>query len=210
MSLLQFPIRRWSLLCALCFATACAADPGDASKTTTADGGMGIIGSDSGAGGGLDSGGGNGLDSGGGGFTDTSSPDATQTTLNDSGGGGIESGLMMDSGGGVDAPSSGPEASIEAAAGPEASIPDAAKEASPPVDAGPDCLKNIPASCPDCMTMNASDKPNCELYIACYMTNSCDPSTACGSNDGVCGVNKIGGGSAPQSAAVATYMCACP
>lgn len=193
----------------MCFATACAADPGDASKTTTADGGMEIIGSDSGGGGRLDSGGGGGLDSGGGGFTDTSSPDVTQTTFSDSGGGGIESGLM-DSGGGVDAPSTGPEASIEAAAGPEASIPDAAKEASPPVDAGPDCLKNIPASCPDCMTMNASDKPNCELYITCYMTNSCDPSTACGSNDGVCGVNKIGGGSAPQSAAVATYMCACP
>jgi hypothetical protein len=209
MSLLQFVVRRWTLLCALCFATSCAADPGDASKTP--DGGMGILmGSDSGAGGGLDSGGGGGLDSGGGGgFADASSPDATQMTFNDSGGGGIDSG-PMDSGGGVDAPSTGPEASVDAATGPEASIPDAAKEASLPVDAGPDCLKSIPASCPDCMTMNASDKPTCELYIACYMTNSCDPSTACGSNDGVCGVNKIGGGSAPQSAAVATYMCACP
>jgi hypothetical protein len=202
----------------LCFATACAADPGDASKTTegittTPDGGgVGMLGSDSGAGGGgLDSGGGGGgLDSGGGGgFVDvsSSSPDATQMmTVNDSGGG---TGLM-DSGGVVDAPSTGPEASMDAATGPEASIPDAAKEASPPVDAGPDCLKNIPATCPDCMTQNASDKPACEMYITCYMTNSCDPTTACGDNDGVCGVNKIGGGEAPEQAAMTTYMCACP
>jgi hypothetical protein len=61
------------------------------------------------------------------------------------------------------------------------------------------------------MTMNASDMPICEMYIQCYINNSCNPTTSCGSNpDGVCGVNKIGGGGAPETAAVATYMCACP
>jgi hypothetical protein len=58
--------------------------------------------------------------------------------------------------------------------------------------------------------MNASDKPKCEEYLACFRDTPCDPNTACGSNDGVCGLNTIGGGSAPYSAAVATYECACP
>jgi hypothetical protein len=47
-------------------------------------------------------------------------------------------------------------------------------------------------------------------YIPCYIANNCDPSTACGQNDGVCGVNTLGGGSAPQTAAIATFKCACP
>lgn len=216
MSVLQFAARRWTLPCALCFATACAADTGDASKTegvtTMTDGGAGMIGSESGAAGGLDSGGGGVPDSGGGGFADAAaSPDASQT-FNDSGGGGTDTGLIAMDGGGVDAPSTGPEASIDAPAGPEASIPDAAKEASPPppTDAGPDCLKNIPASCPDCKTQNASDMPACEKYIACYLANNCNPADACGQMDGVCGGNTIGGGSAPVTAAQATYTCACP
>jgi hypothetical protein len=85
------------------------------------------------------------------------------------------------------------------------------------VDAGPDvivdgaaCLGSIPASCPDCMTQNASDKPICEQYIQCFLAQGCDPHTACGSSTGVCGVNTIGGGAAPYTAAVATYDCACP
>jgi hypothetical protein len=54
-----------------------------------------------------------------------------------------------------------------------------------------------------------SDMPICEMYLTCYANNNCNPADACGSNDGVCGVNTVGGGSAPQSAAVATYNCAC-
>jgi hypothetical protein len=60
------------------------------------------------------------------------------------------------------------------------------------------------------MTQNASDMPICEKYIQCYIQNDCDPTTACGQNSGICGVNTVGGGNAPESAAVATYMCACP
>jgi hypothetical protein len=80
-------------------------------------------------------------------------------------------------------------------------------------DATPDgaaCLLAIPSSCPNCMTQNASDAPTCQLYLQCFIANGCDPSTACGSNTGVCGVNTIGGGEAPYSAALATYSCACP
>jgi hypothetical protein len=72
------------------------------------------------------------------------------------------------------------------------------------------CLNNIPASCPDCMTQNASDEPKCAAYIQCFLNNDCNPSTSCGSMDGICGVNTIGGGLAPYNAAVVTYMCACP
>jgi hypothetical protein len=60
------------------------------------------------------------------------------------------------------------------------------------------------------MTQNASDKPKCEQYLACYATNDCGPADQCATNDGVCGVNTIGGGNAPKSAADATFMCACP
>ena len=60
------------------------------------------------------------------------------------------------------------------------------------------------------MTQNASDMPICEKYIQCYIMNDCDPTTACGQNSGICGVNTVGGGNAPMSAAVTTYMCACP
>jgi hypothetical protein len=75
---------------------------------------------------------------------------------------------------------------------------------------GSACLLAIPSSCPSCMTQNASDQPACQMYIQCFIANDCDPSTDCGSNDGVCGVNTIGGGEAPYTAAVATYDCACP
>ena len=64
------------------------------------------------------------------------------------------------------------------------------------------------------MTQNASDAPICQMYIACYLARSCNPTPSlnapCAQNDGVCGVNTIGGGNAPMSAAVATYTCACP
>jgi hypothetical protein len=58
--------------------------------------------------------------------------------------------------------------------------------------------------------LNPSDVPKCEQYLMCYSTNNCNPNNACGSQDAVCGVNTIGGGTAPQMAAVATYNCACP
>jgi hypothetical protein len=77
------------------------------------------------------------------------------------------------------------------------------------VDAGCN-LQAIPSSCPNCATQNASDVPTCQKYVRCFIDNGCNPGTACGSNDGVCGVNTIGGGEAPYQAAVQTYNCACP
>lgn len=190
-------------------ASACAADAGDASKTgeggaaVTEDGPM--IRSD-GGGGGVDSaGGGGGTDSsGGGGGGDTGSSDSIMTSGNEGGGeGGSDTGAtVLDSGGGADTSTT-----------PDVGAPDTASghdTGSPPTDAGSGCLSSIPASCPDCATGNASDKPKCQMYITCYIEHSCNPADACGQMDGVCGVNTIGGGSAPQSAAVATYNCACP
>jgi hypothetical protein len=75
---------------------------------------------------------------------------------------------------------------------------------------GVSCLLNIPGSCPDCATQNPADQPLCRQYIQCFIAQDCNPNTACGANDGICGVNKIGGGAAPYQAAVATYDCACP
>jgi hypothetical protein len=101
----------------------------------------------------------------------------------------------------------------------DATMPDAAAEAgtdaandagvADAADAG-GCLANIPAACPICQTQNASDQPTCEKYITCYETNNCNPADFCGNANQVCGVNTIGGGTAPQMAALATYMCACP
>jgi hypothetical protein len=187
----------WTLLCSLGLVTACAADAGDASKALAtgviADGdGGGIVGNDGSESTGVDSAGGGADGAGGGGF-DAGSSDSTTVSSND--GGSLET-SVADVGASPDT-SAPPEASVDT--GP-----------APPIDAGPDCLKNIPASCPNCMTMNASDMPACEKYIACYLTNSCNPTDACGGTDGVCGVNMVGGGSAPQTAAEATYACACP
>lgn len=75
-------------------------------------------------------------------------------------------------------------------------------------DAG--CLANIPSTCPDCAVQNQTDLPVCEKYLTCYQTNNCNPSTSCGSANSICGVNTIGGGTAPQGFAIATYNCACP
>jgi hypothetical protein len=74
-------------------------------------------------------------------------------------------------------------------------------------DARP-CLDEIPASCPDCVTQNPGDAVVCRRYLRCFA--SCDPSQPCGAEDGVCGVNTLGGGTAPYTAAVTTYRCACP
>ena len=190
----------WTGLCALGLLTACAADAGDASKSSTAgvtvtNQEAGASGNDGSPGTGVDSGAGGGGDAGGVSDFDTGMADSTATSNGDA------------SGGGVDAPFADATAGADTSPPPEASVDTGPP---PPLDAGPDCLKNIPASCPNCMTMNASDMPNCEKYIACYLANSCNPADACGSNDGVCGVNTIGGGSAPETAAEATYACACP
>jgi hypothetical protein len=75
---------------------------------------------------------------------------------------------------------------------------------------GISCLTSIPAGCPDCKTQNSSDEPICQQYLQCFIKNDCNPSTACGDNTGICGVNTVGGGEAPYTAAVATYNCACP
>jgi hypothetical protein len=51
-------------------------------------------------------------------------------------------------------------------------------------------------------------------YLPCYEANNCNPNDSCATNpDGVCGVNTLGGGNAPQTAANNTYACAkcsCP
>jgi hypothetical protein len=99
------------------------------------------------------------------------------------------------------------DASTEVAAPSDATAFDAIVEAN--VDAACN-LSMIPSSCPNCATQNASDAPICQMYLRCFIDNGCNPATACGSNDGMCGVNKIGGGEAPYQAAVQTYDCACP
>lgn len=56
---------------------------------------------------------------------------------------------------------------------------------------------------------NPGDVPRCEEYLACYLTEACPPDNLCRGPDGVCGVNRIGGGAAPQAAADAVWQCAC-
>lgn len=46
----------------------------------------------------------------------------------------------------------------------------------------------------------------CRTYLSCYSSNNCGPST-CGGQDQICGVNKIGGGTAPKQIADAAYDC---
>jgi hypothetical protein len=64
-----------------------------------------------------------------------------------------------------------------------------------------------------CNPQNASDIPYCQLYVACYATNHCNPhdngNGQCGYLNGVCGVNTLGHGTAPQSAAITAFDCAC-
>lgn len=84
---------------------------------------------------------------------------------------------------------------------------DNGNDAGPGSDAG-SCLEKVPASCPDCVTQNAGDAVVCRLYLQCFAT--CNPSQPCAAPDGVCGVNTLGGGTAPYMAAVTTYRCACP
>src|ERR1700722_10088755 len=109
---------------------------------------------------------------------------------NDSGSGGADSGT----GNGVDD-------ALEAGSIDAAAVADGMVVVSGASADGSACLLDIPSSCPNCMTQNASDKPACQLYLQCFIANDCDPGTACGSNTGICGVNTVGGGEAPYAAA---------
>jgi hypothetical protein len=162
----------------------CAADPGDPLKSSSAGS---TLNEDSSA---------PAAEGDGGGPPPASGSSSSGGTVSGSSGGGV----------------TGEDASMSAMESGGGSTLDATNGAPPVRDASADgtaCLTSIPSSCPDCATQNASDKPACEQYIQCFITNDCDPSDSCGSNDGVCGVNTIGGGEAPYNAAAATYACAC-
>jgi hypothetical protein len=194
-------VRQWTLLVALCVGTACAADQGDALKSSDGNGEEDSSTSfDTGGGGGA---GGEGGFGGAGGVGATGGNGGTGGT--GGAGDGVPEGGIGTEAAAVDTGSDTPvsDAGIRDATAPDMGIPDASEDAA-------NCLNDIPTSCPDCVTQNASDMPKCQDYISCFSTNDCNPNTSCGSNDGVCGVNTIGGGYAPYNAAVATYMCACP
>jgi hypothetical protein len=57
-----------------------------------------------------------------------------------------------------------------------------------------------------CSQQTQDDLKMCANYLACYKANACGPTT-CGGQDQVCGVNKIGGGTAPKDIADQTYAC---
>ena len=64
-------------------------------------------------------------------------------------------------------------------------------------------------SCEDFVT-NQSEAPNCQRYVQCYQQFWCLPGQPCREPDGTCGVNTLGGGTEPQTAAEAVWDCACP
>ncbi len=70
------------------------------------------------------------------------------------------------------------------------------------------CLAVIPEECA-CDPQNASDIPLCEAYVQCYLDNDCDPTSTEACATTTCSVNEIGGGNAPQQAALDVYRCAC-
>jgi hypothetical protein len=78
------------------------------------------------------------------------------------------------------------------------------------------CLATIPTEC-SCATQATKgiinpggDITYCEAYVKCFLENDCKPTDTCAtSNDGVCGVNKVGGGSSPGKGAATVYTCAC-
>jgi hypothetical protein len=182
----RFPVRTWFPLPVALLFGACAADPGDPDKAVTASSAT------------VEAGRGDTGSSGSGSSGGSSSGSSGSSSGSSSGGTGFDATAPDTS-----APDTGAEidamAADQGSGGGDADI-DAAG-----------CLDNIPASCPDCATMNASDAPKCQAYLMCYGANACNPKDTCSTdNDGVCGLNKVGGGSAPQAAAIATYDCACP
>ncbi|MGO9838015.1 MAG: hypothetical protein ACLP1X_27855 [Polyangiaceae bacterium] len=175
----------WAILC---LTAACAADAGDPLKTPMDESGPGMSGELDGS-----SGGGGGEDDQFGDGAPSPGMDTGTVVVGDDSGGG-----PPDSGPGGGQPEAAPDTStgLDANAAPETSI-----------DGG--CLQSIPTSCPDCVTQNPPDVPVCQRYLACFANNNCNPNTACGTNSGICGVNTVGGGEAPYTAAVTTYNCAC-
>jgi MYXO-CTERM domain-containing protein len=75
---------------------------------------------------------------------------------------------------------------------------------------GQDCLanwRNTPAGA-TCTGQTQGDRLTCIQYLDCYYTNNCGP-RSCGGNDGTCGVNTIGGGTAGQPIADQVYTDLC-
>jgi MYXO-CTERM domain-containing protein len=75
---------------------------------------------------------------------------------------------------------------------------------------GQDCLENWrnTTSGATCTGQTQGDRLTCIQYLDCYYTNNCGP-RSCGGNDGTCGVNTIGGGTAGQPIADQVYTDLC-
>ncbi len=71
------------------------------------------------------------------------------------------------------------------------------------------CLKSWKNNaCDVCSTETQSDHLACVDILDCYSANACGPAT-CGGNDGKCGANKIGKGTAGYPIAQKVYDCLC-
>jgi MYXO-CTERM domain-containing protein len=75
---------------------------------------------------------------------------------------------------------------------------------------GQDCLADWrnTTSGATCTGQTQGDRLTCIQYLDCYYTNNCGP-RSCGGNDGTCGVNTIGGGTAGQPIANQVYTDLC-
>jgi hypothetical protein len=73
------------------------------------------------------------------------------------------------------------------------------------------CLDHVGEVCDHCDDGNQGDITKCHEYITCFETEGCDPADSCAtSNDGICGVNNVGGGTAPRDQARNTWEdCGC-
>jgi hypothetical protein len=73
------------------------------------------------------------------------------------------------------------------------------------------CLASIPTECACASkTTDSNVAGKCDTIIKCYLDNDCTPSTsACVTNDGLCGVNTLKMDSAPVTVASSVYTCAC-
>ncbi len=63
-------------------------------------------------------------------------------------------------------------------------------------------------TCDSCSGQTQSDKQACAQILDCYVQHECGPSS-CANNDDVCGVNKIGKGTAGYPIAKTVYDCMC-
>jgi hypothetical protein len=58
--------------------------------------------------------------------------------------------------------------------------------------------------------VNPSEVTKCVEYLACFIEETCEPTASCATSpDGKCGVNTIGGGHTPATAAATVYGEAC-